>query len=275
MLQSDVSHRRLADGSEVEICDVTTTPGWWSGVAWDRQRPLDRTEPRSYARLTVDIEAVRRLRERYEAVLDEADAARAAYHQALRDLHRSGVPLRELADQLGMSHQRVHQIVGDATPPAKKRTRRAIGAVSAGSAIVVVVVALMLARERPQEQPPSTQPVAVEVLTQGQSWRFEFPRLDVSISGVSPEIVLPAGTRVSFALRSADVIHSMWVPALAGKQDIVPGRTNTFELRTGAPGTYTGHDAEFAGIRYELANFTVRIVTPPEFDRWLDQVRIM
>jgi HD superfamily phosphohydrolase YqeK len=60
----------------------------------------------------VDIEEARRLRERYEAVLDDAEAARAAYHDALKELHRSEMSLRDIAEQLGMSHQRVHQIVG-------------------------------------------------------------------------------------------------------------------------------------------------------------------
>jgi len=57
-------------------------------------------------------------------------------------------------------------------------------------------------------------------------------------------------------------------PQLAGKQRIVPGQTRSFELHTGAADTYTGLDAEFAGIEYDLPDFEVRIVTFDEFEEW-------
>src|SRR5438876_8017168 len=75
-----------------------------------------------------NIEEIRRLRDEYESTLDEAEARRSAYHQAIRKLYMSGVPLREIAEQIGVSHQRVHQIVGE-EPPDRKRKRRAVGAV--------------------------------------------------------------------------------------------------------------------------------------------------
>ncbi len=76
-----------------------------------------------------NIEEIRRLRDEYETALDEAEARRSAYHQAIRKVYMSGVPLREIAEQIGISHQRVHQIVGE-EPPDRKRKRRAIGAAS-------------------------------------------------------------------------------------------------------------------------------------------------
>lgn len=69
-----------------------------------------------------DIEDVGRLKDEYEAALDAADDRRSAYHAAVRRLYLKGVPLREIADRLGMSYQRVHQIVGE-EPPARKRRR--------------------------------------------------------------------------------------------------------------------------------------------------------
>jgi cytochrome c oxidase subunit 2 len=117
---------------------------------------------------------------------------------------------------------------------------------------------------------PTERPaiVPVDVLTEGQSWRFDYPKHGVSVSGRSPEIVLPAGTGIRFTLRSADVIHAFWIPQLAGKQVIVPGRTKAFVLHTGAAATYTGLDAEYAGIEYDLPDFEVRIVTFDEFRKW-------
>lgn len=222
----------------------------------------------------MDINEVRRLRERYEAVLDDADLARAAYHRAVRALHASGVPLRVIAEELGMSHQRVHQIVGDTTPSAKKRRRRVARAVGAATVIAVVLGAVILSR-LPSSEPPIRRlsPVAVDVLAEGRSWRFEYLDHGLSVAGHSPEIVLPTSTPVAFSLRSADVVHSIWVPQLWGKQDIVPGRTNSFVLDTATLGTYAGRDAEFAGLAYTLPEFQVRIVPFAEFQRWIADAR--
>jgi hypothetical protein len=81
-----------------------------------------------------NFEQVRRLREEYESALDDAETRRSAYHKAIRKLYLSGVPLREIASQLGMSHQRVHQIVGD-EPSSRKRLRRSI---VGGAAILIL-----------------------------------------------------------------------------------------------------------------------------------------
>jgi hypothetical protein len=77
------------------------------------------------------IEETRQLREEYEAALDEAETRRAEYHRAVLKLHRSGMPLRQIAEALGISHQRVHQIVtGEAAPKPKRRGRAGVVAVS-------------------------------------------------------------------------------------------------------------------------------------------------
>jgi heme/copper-type cytochrome/quinol oxidase subunit 2 len=221
----------------------------------------------------VDIERVRRLREHYEAMLDDAEAARATYHQALRELYRSGVPLRDLAEQLGMSHQRVHQIVGETTQPAKKRDRRVTGAIVAVMLGAMVLLGAVLWPEGPSDETQRRSFVTIDVLTRGRLWRFDYPRYGVSVSDRSPEIFLPAGTQVRFALQSADVIHSMWIPRLEGKQDIVPGQTNRFVLHSGAPDTYWGTDAEYAGIKNKLPTFEIRVVPLSEFEEWITEVR--
>ncbi len=95
------------------------------------------------------LEQVKRLREAYERALDVAESQRAAYHAAVLDLYRSGTPLREIAKELGLSHQRVHQIVTD-EPPRRKRLPRAAGGI--GAALVLVAAtfgALRIAHARP------------------------------------------------------------------------------------------------------------------------------
>lgn len=73
----------------------------------------------------VNVKRLRRLRDRYEAALDQAEARRAEYHEAIHEAHASGTPLRQIASELGLSHQRVHQIVeaarGEGKEPRKSR----------------------------------------------------------------------------------------------------------------------------------------------------------
>src|SRR5438876_11637837 len=82
------------------------------------------------------LEQVKKLREDYERALDVAESQRAAYHEAVLDLYRGGTPLREIAKELGLSHQRVHQIVSG-EPPRRNRLPRAAG--GGGAALFFVV----------------------------------------------------------------------------------------------------------------------------------------
>jgi hypothetical protein len=82
-------------------------------------------------------ERIRRLRDEYEAALDEAERLREAYHREIVKLYRSGASLREIAEKLGVSHQRVHQIVS----PTKAPSARGRKGVIAGAAIAAVLVA--------------------------------------------------------------------------------------------------------------------------------------
>jgi cytochrome c oxidase subunit 2 len=89
---------------------------------------------------------------------------------------------------------------------------------------------------------------------------------------VVPELVLPAGSSVEFQLTSLDVIHSFWIPGFRFKRDVFPGETTSFQVdvseRTGIFEN-TGVCAEFCGLDHHEMRFSVRIVTPEEFDRWL------
>lgn len=70
------------------------------------------------------IERARRLRDEYEAALDQAERRRAEYRREIVELHRSGMSLRDIAERLGISHQRVHQIVGGEETRKQRRSRR-------------------------------------------------------------------------------------------------------------------------------------------------------
>jgi cytochrome c oxidase subunit 2 len=83
------------------------------------------------------------------------------------------------------------------------------------------------------------------------------------------EIHIPVGETVAVRLRSDNVIHSFWVPALSGKLDLVPGRTNTLLLRADRPGTYRGQCAEYCGLQHAHMAFLVVAESRAEFAAWL------
>lgn len=79
------------------------------------------------------------------------------------------------------------------------------------------------------------------------------------------EIVLPVNTRTEILLGSPDVIHSFWVPAIAGKVDAIPGRVNRIVLEPTKTGVFNGVCAEFCGDAHAQMAFRVRVVTPEEY----------
>ncbi len=99
-------------------------------------------------------------------------------------------------------------------------------------------------------------------------WLYTYPNGAVSVN----ELRLPAGRPVDLEITAPanDVIHSWWVPSLAGKMDAIPGKVN--HLRFEAPttrGVYKGQCAEFCGVQHALMLVSVRTVSSGEFDTWV------
>jgi cytochrome c oxidase subunit 2 len=83
------------------------------------------------------------------------------------------------------------------------------------------------------------------------------------------ELRVPVGEPVELWLRSADVVHSFWVPSLAGKTDMTPGRITRMVLQADRPGTFRGQCAEYCGAQHSLMAFEVIALPRAEFDTWL------
>ena len=83
------------------------------------------------------------------------------------------------------------------------------------------------------------------------------------------ELRLPVGEPVELLLRANDVIHSFWVPNLAGKTDMIPGRVNRMVIQADRPGIYRGQCAEYCGSQHALMAFDVIAMPRAEFDAWL------
>jgi cytochrome c oxidase subunit 2 len=101
-------------------------------------------------------------------------------------------------------------------------------------------------------------------------WAMSYRRGDGQ-SGITTanELRLPIGEPVELFLRANDVIHSFWVPNIAGKMDMIPGRINRTVLQVDRPGIYRGQCAEYCGAQHSLMAFDVIAVPPAEFDAWL------
>ncbi|HET7720799.1 MAG TPA: cytochrome c oxidase subunit II [Acidimicrobiales bacterium] len=113
--------------------------------------------------------------------------------------------------------------------------------------------------------------VDVDVTGFQWQWRFEYRDQGVTLVGDlgdPPTLVLPAGRTVTLHLRTADVVHSFFVPGFLVKRDLVPGIVNEITLRPTRPATYHGHCAEFCGLEHARMNFDVEVVPAEEFDRW-------
>jgi len=142
--------------------------------------------------------------------------------------------------------------------------------------VPLIVVVLLFAVTFPAEQrvenvvaPPA---VTVQVVGFRWSWRFLYPHEHVVVAGTAdqpPELVLPAGRTSEIRLTSSDVIHAFWVPAFLFKRDAVPGMVNVFDLTPQREGVYPARCAEYCGTFHAHMSFTVRVVSPQAFARWL------
>ena len=109
----------------------------------------------------------------------------------------------------------------------------------------------------------------IEIVGEQWWWRVAYTTADGTSLASANEIYLPVGREVEFTLRSADVIHSFWVPALGGKVDMIPGRTTRLRVMADRPGVLRGQCAEYCGGAHALMALPVIAVPADEFDAWL------
>jgi cytochrome c oxidase subunit 2 len=97
-------------------------------------------------------------------------------------------------------------------------------------------------------------------------WEVEYPRSKVISAN---EVHLPAGKKLLMELRSADVIHSWWVPQLGNKMDVIPGRNNYLTLAIEKAGKYEGTCSEFCGAEHAWMRIEVIAQDSLDFHNWL------
>ncbi len=156
-------------------------------------------------------------------------------------------------------------------PPAAGRNGAARGHHGLGLGFPLVVLAALTVHGLMvgERLLPRQAEGLVTVRAEARQWAWTFAY--AGAPGLATEDVLhiPAGRPVNVEITSRDVVHSFWVPRLAGKLDAVPGHVNVLRLQAAAPGTYAGQSAEFSGPGYKSHVFTVRAHDAADWDRFL------
>ena len=123
-----------------------------------------------------------------------------------------------------------------------------------------------------QAQAEGKEPLHVEAV--GHQWWWEFRYLDADGNGklvtTANEMRIPVDRPIIMVLKSDDVIHSFWIPKLAGKQDVVPTRANEMWFLAEDAGMYYGQCAEFCGTAHAQMRFRVHALEEDEYLAWVD-----
>jgi cytochrome c oxidase subunit 2 len=106
-------------------------------------------------------------------------------------------------------------------------------------------------------------------------WQVEYPDAADPSRQVTTanELHLPLGRMARIELQSGDVIHSLWIPALNGKTDLIPGRSTELAVTPRKVGRYLGECAEFCGVQHAHMALPVTVESPQRFAAWLDAQR--
>lgn len=138
------------------------------------------------------------------------------------------------------------------------------------TAILVALLTYGLTLTGARVKPAAADALKIEISGEQWWWRVHYPATgQTSAFMTANEIRMPIGRQVEIKLSSADVIHSFWVPNLAGKVDMVPGTLNRIRLTATKTGIFRGQCAEYCGGAHALMAFHAQALEPEEFSRWL------
>lgn len=136
-------------------------------------------------------------------------------------------------------------------------------------AILVIAIGVVSAVVLSKNADAGENPLKVGVFAQQFAWRFLYEGGDVR----SYELVMPLDRTVEFEMESADVIHSLWIPEMGQKQDVVPGTTQKIVITPTRTGRFTLICTELCGLGHATMRAPVRVLEQDAFEQWLQQQR--
>ncbi|WP_174626332.1 cytochrome c oxidase subunit II [Candidatus Methylobacter favarea] len=116
-------------------------------------------------------------------------------------------------------------------------------------------------------------PVHIAVVGEQWWWRVIYRHDDGHTTESANELHIPVGRPIEIELSTADVIHSFWIPAYAGKVDMIPGRINTLHFMADKSGIVHGQCAEYCGGAHALMSFYAVAMAPFDYEAWLAKER--
>jgi cytochrome c oxidase subunit II len=166
------------------------------------------------------------------------------------------------------------------TTPDPTGERRRVGVIAAAVAATALILFLFTGASYLTDRAMATggagDPSAIHITLTGHQWWWEVTYDDpVPVRQITTanEIHIPRGRAISIALRSPDVIHSLWIPNLDGKKDLIPGRDNIIAFRADRIGTYRGQCAEFCGAQHANMALLMVVESGDDFRRWQEEQR--
>jgi cytochrome c oxidase subunit II len=148
----------------------------------------------------------------------------------------------------------------------RRSSRLVIGGGVVLPVVVLVPLTIMMLVVGNRLSPRLGDAYEIDVIGHQFWWEVVYPDAGVVTAN---EIHIPTNTRIRVNLATADVIHSFWVPQLAGKIDMIPGETTEVLIDADRPGTFIGQCAEFCGVQHARMRFLVIAQPPEEFEQWL------
>jgi cytochrome c oxidase subunit 2 len=131
-------------------------------------------------------------------------------------------------------------------------------------AVLVIAIGVVSAVVLSKNADAGNDPLEVKVFAQQFAWKFEYPG-----NVKSDELVMPLDRAVEFHMQSADVIHSLWIPQMGQKQDVVPGVETEIVITPTRTGRYTLICTELCGLGHATMRAPVRVLEQRAFTAWL------
>jgi len=148
-------------------------------------------------------------------------------------------------------------------PPIHGNTRLEI-AWTIVPAILVIAIGVVSAVVLSKNADAGSNPLHVKVFAQQFAWRFEYPG-----KVMSDELVMPLHRNVKFEMQSADVIHSLWIPQMGQKQDVVPGITTEIVITPTRTGTFTLICTELCGLGHAVMRAQAFVLSAADYEKWI------